>query len=320
MNLQSKQIVVTGGSGFLGSHVVDELKSRGCERIKIPRSQDYDLREPAAIEQLYLDTEPDIVIHLAGTVGGIGVMDENPGEIFYDNAIMGIELIEQARQHNVDKFVSIGSVCAYPKHTPIPFQENNIWEGYPEETHAPYGIAKKLPLVQSKAYRKQYDFNSVYLLLANLYGPRDNFDPATSHVIPAIIRKVDRAIQSGADSITAWGTGEPTREFLYVEDAADAIVEATNWYDDSRPVNIGSGDEISIRNLIIKIADEMGYTGDVEWDTSKPDGQPRRCLDTSRAEEEFDWSASVEFADGLTETISWFQENREVIIDGSSDN
>ena len=315
MNLQGKQIVVTGGSGFLGSHVVDELKTRGCDQIEVPRSQDYDLRDPAAIEQLYLDADPDVVIHLAGTVGGIGVMDEKPGEIFYDNAIMGIELIEQARQHNVDKFVSIGSVCAYPKHTPIPFQEDNLWEGYPEETHAPYGIAKKLPLVQGEAYRKQYDFNSVYLLLANLYGPRDDFDPATSHVIPAIIRKVDRAIQSGEDSITAWGTGEPTREFLYAEDAADAIIEATTGYDDSLPVNIGSGEEISIRDLVTKIADEMGFTGTVEWDTSKPDGQPRRCLDTSRAEEEFDWSASVDFDDGLAETIAWFRANRETIVD-----
>lgn len=315
MNLEAKHVVVTGGSGFLGSHVVDELKLRGCGRITVPRSQDYDLRDPVAVEQLYLDTDPDVVIHLAGTVGGIGVMDEKPGEIFYDNAIMGIELIEQARQHDVDKFVSIGSVCAYPKHTPIPFKEDNLWEGYPEETHAPYGIAKKLPLVQSNAYRKQYDFNSIYLLLANLYGPRDDFDPATSHVIPAIIRKVDRAIQSGAESITAWGTGEPTREFLYAEDAADAIIAATKGYDRSQPVNIGSGEEISIHDLVTKIADEMGYTGDIEWDRSKPDGQPRRCLDTSRAEVEFDWSASVDFDDGLTETISWFRSNREAIID-----
>lgn len=314
MDINEKQIVVTGGSGFLGSHVVDELKSRGHEQVMVPRSQDYDLRETADIKQLCIDTNPDIVIHLAGTVGGIGIMDEKPGDIFYDNAIMAIELMEQARQHDVDKFVAIGSVCAYPKHTPIPFKEKNLWNGYPEETHAPYGIAKKLPLVQSEAYRKQYDFNSIYLLLANLYGPRDNFDPATSHVIPAIIRKIDRAMQSRAESITAWGTGKPTREFLYAADAADAIITAAEKYDKSQAINIGSGEEISIQDLVTKIADEMGYTGGIDWDTSKPDGQPRRRLDISRAETEFDWSASTDFDDGIRKTISWFEENRETII------
>lgn len=314
MRLGAKDIVVTGGAGFLGSHVVEELEARGCEQVTVPRSRNYDLRETEDINRLYSDADPDVVLHLAGTVGGIGVMDEKPGDIFYDNSIMGIEMIEHARQYDVEKFVSIGSVCAYPKHTPVPFEEKNLWDGYPEETHAPYGIAKKLPLVQSKAYRQQYDFNGIYLLPVNLYGPHDDFDLETSHVIPAIIRKVDEAIRDGEDTITAWGTGEPTREFLYVEDAAEAIVEATERYDKPSPVNLGSGEEISIRELVTKIADEMGFEGDIEWDTSKPDGQPRRCLDTSRAVAGFGWTASTPFDDGLESTIEWFQKNKSTIV------
>lgn len=317
MDLQNKTIVVTGGTGFLGSYVVDELRSRGCEHVNVPRSNEYNLLDPTEIQQLYTDTDPDIVINVAGAVGGIGFMDEQPAEAFYENAIMGIEPLDKAHQHNVNKFVSIGSVCAYPEQTPIPFQEKNLWEGYPAESHAPYGIAKKIPLVQSKAYRDQYGFNSIYLLPVNLYGPRDNFDPENSHVIPAIIRKVDEAIRSDADAITAWGTGNPTREFLYIKDAADAIVEATKKYDESLPVNLGSGEEISIGGLVRKICDEMGFEGEIEWDTSKPEGTPRRCLDTSRAEEKFDWKASVEFEDGLRETIEWFRANRSKIVDQS---
>lgn len=264
---------------------------------------------------MYVDLDPNIIFHLAGNVGGIGMMDENPGEIFYDNSIMGVELMEQARQHQVNKFVSIGSVCAYPEETPVPFNEEDLWDGYPEKTHAPYGIAKKLPLVQSQAYRKQYNFDSIYLLPVNLYGPRDDFDPETSHVIPAIIRKIDKAMQSGAESITAWGTGKPTREFLYVKDAAEAIVEATKQYNKSLPVNLGSGNEISIRDLVNNIASEMEYEGKIKWDTSKPDGQPRRCLDTSRAEEEFSWTASTGFDEGLQETIEWYRSNRSTIVE-----
>jgi dTDP-glucose 4,6-dehydratase/GDP-L-fucose synthase len=251
------------------------------------------------------------VIHLAATVGGIGANRENPGRYFYDNAVMGIELMEQARQFGVEKFTILGTICAYPKHTPVPFKEENLFDGYPEETNAPYGIAKKALLTQSKAYRKQWDFNSIYLLPVNLYGPRDDFDLETSHVIPAIIRKCIEARERGDDSITAWGTGEPTREFLYVKDAAEGILDATERYDSSEPVNLGSGEEISIRRLIDIIVDETGFEGSVEWDTSKPDGQPRRKLDTSRAKQRFDWEASTDFRDGLRETIDWYENKRQ---------
>lgn len=315
MSIQTKRIVVTGGSGFLGSHVVEELESKGYDEIFVPRSSEYDLREESAIRRLYNDLDPEIMIHLAGTVGGIGVMNDKPGEIFYDNTKMALELIELARKNDLEKFVSIGSVCAYPKHTPIPFDEDNLWDGYPEETHAPYGIAKKLPLVQSKAYQKQYDFSGIYLLPVNLYGPRDNFNLETSHVIPAIIRKIDQAMRKNDDSITAWGTGEPTREFLFVEDAAEAIVKATEKYDDPDPINLGSGEEISIKSLIEMIAKKMEFDGKIEWDTSKPDGQPRRCLDTSRAEERFGWSSSTKFEEGLETTIEWYRSNRKGLID-----
>jgi nucleoside-diphosphate-sugar epimerase len=314
MNKQNKRIVVTGGAGFLGSHVVEELKTRGYDDVVIPRSSEYDLRHQSEVSALMEDTNPDIVLHAAATVGGIGLMRKKPGDIFYDNSVMGLELIEQSRRHDVDKFVVVGSVCAYPKNTPIPFDEENLWNGYPEETHAPYGIAKKLPLVQIQAYKHQYDFNGIYLLPVNLYGPRDDFDPETSHVIPAIIRKVDAAIRSDEDSIVAWGTGEPTREFLYIEDAAEAVVESMESYDKSLPVNLGSGEEISIRELIYTISDKMGFEGNIMWDESKPDGQPRRCLDTSRARKEFGWSASTDFEDGLSNTIDWYYDNRDEIV------
>lgn len=314
MGFKTKRTVVTGGSGFLGSHVVEELESRGYEEIYVPRSSDYDLREEPAVERLYENFKPDLVIHLAGTVGGIGVMDDKPGEIFYDNTKMALELIDSAQKKSVEKFVSVGSVCAYPKQTPVPFDEDNLWNGYPEETHAPYGIAKKLPLVQSRAYQKQYGFNGIYLLPVNLYGPRDDFDLKTAHVIPAIIRKVDQAKQENIASISAWGTGKPTREFLYVEDAAEAIVEATEAYEDVDPVNLGSGEEISIKHLVEMILEKMEFNGTIKWDTSKPDGQPRRCLDTTRAEDRFGWSASTDFEEGLEATIEWFQSNREELV------
>ncbi|WP_066414395.1 GDP-L-fucose synthase family protein [Halorubrum aethiopicum] len=306
-----KTVMVTGGAGFLGSHLVEDLESRSDSvDVFVPRSDDYDLRKKPDIERAFEDSQADIVIHLAATVGGIGANRENPGRYFYDNAVMGIELIEQARQFDVEKFTVLGTICAYPKHTPVPFEEENLFDGYPEETNAPYGIAKKALLTQSKAYRKQWDFNSIYLLPVNLYGPRDDFDLETSHVIPAIVRKCIEARERGDESITAWGTGEPTREFLYVKDAAEGILDATERYDSSDPVNIGSGEEISIRELVNVIVEETGFEGTVEWDTSKPDGQPRRKLDTSRAKQRFDWEASTDFREGLRETIDWYEDNR----------
>ncbi|WP_162224353.1 GDP-L-fucose synthase family protein [Halorussus amylolyticus] len=310
-----KTVMVTGGAGFLGSHLVDELERRSDEvDIFVPRSVEYDLREKADIKRAFEDSNADVVIHLAATVGGIGANRKNPGRYFYDNAVMGIELLEQARQYGVKKFTILGTICAYPKHTDVPFSEDDLFDGYPEETNAPYGIAKKALLTQSRAYRKQYDFDSIYLMPVNLYGPRDDFDLETSHVIPAIIRKCVEARERGDDRITAWGTGEPTREFLYVKDAAEGILDATERYDNSDPVNLGSGMEISIRDLIETIAELTNFEGEVVWDTSKPDGQPRRCLDVSRAKERFDWEATTLFEDGLRETVAWYENNRTEIL------
>ncbi|KXB08561.1 NAD-dependent dehydratase [candidate division MSBL1 archaeon SCGC-AAA382M17] len=310
MELKKKTICVTGGSGFLGSFVVEELEDRGYQDIFVPRSKDYDLRKTEAIERMYKDSDAEVVIHLAATVGGIGANRKYPGDFFYDNAKMGIELIEYGRKNDVDKFVTIGTICAYPKHTSIPFKEGNLWNGYPEETNAPYGLAKKMLLVQSQAYRDQYGFNGIYLLPVNLYGPRDDFNPETSHVIPAIIRKCVEAKEKGEDKIVAWGTGEPTREFLYVKDAARGIIDSMEKYDKPEPVNLGSGKEISVRKLVQKIKKLVGFEGEIEWDTSKPDGQPRRRIDSSKAKKEFGWEAEVSFEKGLRKTVNWFYDNR----------
>jgi len=307
-----RTVMVTGGSGFLGSHLVEELRSRSDDvEVFVPRSSEYDLRERAAIRQAFVESGADTVIHLAATVGGIGANRKNPGRYFYDNVVMGIELLELGRQFDVEKFTILGTICSYPNHTAVPFKEEDLFDGYPEETNAPYGIAKKALLTQSKAYRKQYDFNSIYLMPVNLYGPRDDFDLESAHVIPAIIRKCLEARDRGDDSITAWGTGEPTREFLYVADAARGILDATEELNRSGPVNLGSGAEIRIRDLVETIADLTDFEGRIEWDTSKPDGQPRRKLDISRAEAYFDWSAGTEFEDGLRQTIEWYESVRD---------
>ena len=306
-NLIDKRVVVTGGAGFLGSHVVEKLEQSGYSEIHAPRSRDYDVRDNAAVIRLFKDTQPHIVIHLAGVLGGIGANRENPGQFFYDNLVMGAQVMEQARLFGVQKFVAIGTICAYPKFTSVPFREDNLWDGYPEETNAPYGLAKKMLLVQAQAYRQQYGFNAIYLLPVNLYGPRDNFDPESSHVIPALIKKCFDAMDEGEDSIEVWGDGTPTREFLYVEDCAEAIVLATERYDKPDPVNIGAGFEISIKDQVHLIADLTGFKGRITWDTSKPGGQPRRCLDTSRAEREFGFRARTGFEEGLSRTIEWYR-------------
>jgi len=304
-----KRVVVTGGAGFLGSNVVRKLRERGCEHIFVPRSKNYDLREKKAIAQMYEDSHPDIVIHLAAVVGGIGANQKYPGIFFYDNAIMGIQLIEQARQLGVEKLVCVGTICAYPKYTPVPFKEDDLWNGYPEETNAPYGLAKKILLVQLQAYRQQYGFNGIYLLPVNLYGPGDNFDPEYSHVIPAIIKKFVDAKRRRDKKVVAWGTGEVTREFLYVEDATEGIVLATERYNKPVPVNLGAGQEIKVKDLVCLIKDLSGFEGAVEWDTSKPNGQPRRKLDTSRAKEEFGFEAQVRLREGLQQTVEWYEWN-----------
>jgi dTDP-glucose 4,6-dehydratase/GDP-L-fucose synthase len=310
-----KTIMVTGGAGFLGSHLVEELESRSDSvEVFVPRSDEYDLIERAQIRRAFATSGADVVLHLAATVGGIGANRDNPGRFFYENAVMGIELLEMTRQFDVDKATILGTICAYPEETPVPFSEEDLYEGYPEPTNAPYGIAKKALLTQSRAYRQQYDFDSIYLLPVNLYGPRDDFDLETSHVIPAIIRKCVEARERGDDHITAWGTGEPTREFLYVEDAARGILDATERYDESDPVNLGSGTEVSIRELVETIADVTGFEGGVRWDTSKPDGQMRRKLDVSRARDRFGWEASTPFEEGLRETVAWYEDHREGIV------
>lgn len=312
LDLAQSRILVTGGAGFLGSHVLEELEKRGVPRDRVfaPRSSQYDLVRPDSAARLLRDTQPDVVLHLAAVVGGIGANRARPGEFFYKNLMMGVELMEQARLHGVEKFVTVGTVCSYPKHTPVPFSEDNLWDGYPEETNAPYGIAKKALLVQGQAYRRQYDFPAIHLLVVNLYGPRDDFDPATSHVIPALIKKCVDAREKGRDRITVWGDGSPTREFLYVKDAARGIVLAMEHYTEDDPINLGSGMEISIHDLVEKVARLTGFTGTIEWDTSKPNGQPRRCLETSRARKKFGFNARTDIDSGLKRTIRWYEASR----------
>jgi GDP-L-fucose synthase len=306
--LATKRLLVTGGAGFLGKHVVRELERKGCREIFIPRSKDYNLVESEAVKKVYRDAKPDVVIHLAASVGGIGANRANPGRFFYDNLMMGVQMMEQGRLFGIEKFVAIGTVCAYPKFTSVPFKEDDLWNGYPEETNAPYGLAKKMLLVQSQAYRQQYGFNAIYLLPVNLYGPGDNFDPEFSHVIPALIKKIFGAKESGENYIEVWGTGKATREFLYVKDAAEGIILAAERYNKAEPVNLGSGFEISIKNLAELIAEIAGFDGEIRWDKSKPDGQPRRCLDTSKAWKEFTFKAKTDFREGLKKTIEWYKE------------
>jgi GDP-L-fucose synthase len=308
----NRRFLVTGGAGFLGSFLVEKLRERGCKDIFVPRSKDYDLVEIEAVKRLYRDARPDIVIHLAARVGGIGANRANPGKFFYENLMMGMQMMEVGRRVGLETFVAIGTVCAYPKFTPVPFKEEDLWNGYPEETNAPYGLAKKMLLVQAQTYRQQYGFNAIYLLPVNLYGPRDNFDLESSHVIPALIKKCVDAISQPQSSnlqpqtITVWGTGKPTREFLYVEDAAEGILLAAERYNKPDPINLGTGFEISIKDLVKLIAKLTGFNGEIVWDTSKPDGQPRRMLDTSRAEKEFGFEAMTSFEEGLKKTIEWY--------------
>ncbi len=307
---QDRKVVVTGGAGFLGSFLVENLRQHGAEDIFIPKMHDYDLVDPEAVNRLLDDAHPDVIIHLAAHVGGIGANREHPAEFFYDNLMMGVQLMHAAWKAGVKKFVAIGTVCAYPKFTPVPFKEETLWDGYPEETNAPYGLAKKMLLVQAQAYRQQYGFNAIYLLPVNLYGPRDNFNPESSHVIPALIRKCVEANERRDKEIVGWGDGSPTREFLYVEDAAEGIALAAEQYDGAEPVNLGSGKEISIKSLAEMIADLTGFGGKLVWDTTKPNGQPRRALDTSRAEHYFGFKAKTSFKDGLYRTIEWYQQSR----------
>jgi GDP-L-fucose synthase len=304
---KENRFVVTGGAGFLGSFVVDKLRQRGAEQVVVPRKAEYDLREHDRVQALLNDTRPDIIIHLAAVVGGIGANRQNPGRFFYDNALMGLHVLEAARAHGVDKFVGVGTICSYPKYAPVPFREDDLWNGYPEETNAPYGLAKKMLLVQAQAYRQQYGLNAITLLPVNLYGPGDNFDPASSHVIPALIRKAAEARDAGRNWVSVWGTGTASREFLFVRDAAEAILLAADRYDKPEPVNVGSGQEITIRELAELICDLCGFRGGVRWDPSQPDGQPRRCLETSRAWREFGFRSRVGLREGLAETIAWYE-------------
>jgi GDP-L-fucose synthase len=310
MIIQDQKVIVTGGAGFLGQHVCAQLRQYGFQQIEVIRKREYDLTEQADVRSLFAERKPRVIIHLAAVVGGIGANRENPGRYFYENAIMGIMLMEEARKFGVTKFVSVGTICSYPKFTPVPFQESHIWNGYPEETNAPYGIAKKALLVQAQAYRQQYDMNAITLLPVNLYGPGDQFDPSVSHVIPALIKKMVDARHQGQPEVTLWGTGTASREFLYVEDAAEGIVLATLHYDRPEPVNLGSGMEITIRELATTIAKLANYHGAIVWDATKPDGQPRRCLDVSRAEASFGFRAKMPFTEGLKRTIAWYEAQR----------
>ena len=307
-----KRVLVTGGAGFFGSFVVEGLRRRGATDVVVPRSRDYDLVDRAAVRRLFAETRPDVVFHLAARVGGIGANRENPGLFLFDNAMMGLHVIEESRLAGVGKLVVAGTICAYPKYAPVPFREDDLWNGYPEETNAPYGVAKKLLLVQAQAYRAQYGLHAVMLFPVNMYGPRDNFDLRTSHVIPAMIRKFDAARAQGAAEVTLWGDGTPTREFIYVEDAAEGMILAGERYDDPAPVNLGSGDEISIRELAVRVAGATGFTGSIVWDPSQPNGQPRRRLDVTRAREQFGFAAKTSLADGLARTVTWYREHHAV--------
>ena len=309
LTLRSKRVVVTGGSGFLGRHVVAAFESRGC-CVAAPRKAEYDLTREGDARRMYADLRPELVVHLAAVVGGIGANREFPGRFFFENVMLGALVMEEARRAGVEKFVGIGTICAYPKLAPVPFHEQDLWNGYPEETNAPYGIAKKMLLVQGQAYRQQYGFNAIHLLPVNLYGPHDNFDPHSSHVIPALIRKCVEAIERGSPEVECWGTGNATREFLFVEDCARAIVLATERYDGPDPVNIGAGFEIRIRDLAGLVAELSGFTGRLIFDPSKPDGQPRRMLDVTRASEQFDFAATTDFREGLKRTIDWYRTHR----------
>ena len=305
-----KRVIVTGGKGFLGTYILEKLEKRGCKNISVADLPEYNLIRSSNIKRMYREQKPDIVIHLAAVVGGIGANRENPGKFFYENAIMGIQLMEEGRLYGLEKFVALGTICAYPKFTSVPFKEEDLWNGYPEETNAPYGLAKKMMLVQSQAYRQQYGFNSIFLLPVNLYGPRDNFDPGSSHVIPALIKKCVDAIEQDKNEIVVWGTGKPSREFIYGKDAAEGILLAAEKYNKSDPVNIGVGFEISIRDLVNLIVEMTGFKGKVVWDTSKPDGQPRRMLDTSKAEKEFGFKSKIGFDEGLRKTIDYYKLRR----------
>ncbi|HWW92750.1 MAG TPA: GDP-L-fucose synthase [Vicinamibacteria bacterium] len=310
MNLAGRRIVVTGGAGFLGRHVVAELRRHGVTEVVVPRQKDYNLVEREAARRLLQEARPHLVLHLAARVGGIGANRDNPGSFFYDNLMMGVQLLEECRLLGIEKIVTVGTICAYPKFTPVPFREEDVWNGYPEETNAPYGLAKKMLLVQGQAYRQQYGMDVVHLLPVNLYGPHDNFDPTSSHVIPALIKKCEEAVAQGAGAIEVWGTGKASREFLYVEDAARGICMAAADYSSPDPVNLGAGFEITIKDLVELIARLVGFKGQIRWDPNKPDGQPRRCLDISRAEREFGFRATTGFEEGLRRTIEWYRRER----------